>query len=140
MTWVRTDLRQMTEFTEMMGAMCDYTTAEVFIQIDSAVADCGAGELDDFIFRRTSFPPHELSAGRDGNYTEEYSTVWGFPHIDSAHIKPKHVDKMSINHACDHIKVAKVYSPVLIVCRKFASGVPYFFLMETCCDIIIIYR
>ena len=25
-----------------------------------------------------------LSAGRDGNYTEDYSTVWGFPHIDSA--------------------------------------------------------
>ena len=80
---IRTDLRQTNGFTEMMGAMCDYTTVEIFTQIDSAVADCGAGELDDFIFRRTSFPPHELS-GHDGNYTEDYSTVWGFPHIDSA--------------------------------------------------------
>ena len=68
----------------MKGAMCDYTTAEVFTQIVSATADCGADELDDFIFRRTSFPLDELSAGRDGNYTEEYSTVGGFPHIDSA--------------------------------------------------------
>ena len=74
---IRTDLLQMNRFTEMMGAMCDYMTAEVFTQIDSAAADCGAGELDDFIF-----PPHEFSAG--GNYTEDYSTVWGFPHIDSA--------------------------------------------------------
>ena len=81
---IRTDLRQMNGFTEMMGAMCDYTTADGFTRIDTAVADCGAGELDDFIFRRTSFPPDELSAGRDGNYTEDYSTVWGFPHIDSA--------------------------------------------------------
>ena len=81
---IRTDLRQTNGFTEMMGAMCDYTTVEVFTQIDSAVADCAAGELDDLIFRRTSFPPDELSAGRDGNYTEDYSTVWGFPHIDSA--------------------------------------------------------
>ena len=78
---IRTDLRQMNGFTEMMGAMCDYTTAEVYTQIDSAAADCGAG---DFIFRRTSFPQDELSVGRDGNYTEDYSTVWGFPHIDSA--------------------------------------------------------
>ena len=76
---IRTDLRQTNGFTEMMGTMCDYTTAEVFTQIDSAVADCGADELDDFIFRHTSFPPDELSAGRDGNYTEDYSTV-----IDSA--------------------------------------------------------
>ena len=66
----------------MMGVMCDFTTAEVFTQIDSTAADCGVGELDDFLFLRTSFPPNELFAGRDGNYTEEYSTVWGSPHID----------------------------------------------------------
>ena len=54
---IRTDLREMNGFTQMMGAMCDYTTAEVFTQIDSAAADCGVGELDDFIFRRTSYPP-----------------------------------------------------------------------------------
>ena len=77
---IRTDLHQMNGFTEMMGAMCDYMTAEVFTHIDSAVADCGAGELDDFIFRRTSFPPDELSAGRD----RRCSIVWGFPRGDSA--------------------------------------------------------
>ena len=81
---IRTDLRQTNGFTEIMGAICDYTTVEVFTQIDSAAADCGAGELDGFILRRTSFPPDELSAGCDGNYTEDYSTVWGLPHIDSA--------------------------------------------------------
>ena len=56
----------------------------IFTQIVSATADCGADELDDFIFRRTSFQPDKLYAGRDGNYTEEYSTVGGFPHIDFA--------------------------------------------------------
>ena len=35
-------------------------------------------------FRRTSFPPDEFSAGRDRNYMEDYSIVWGFPQIDSA--------------------------------------------------------
>ena len=41
-------------------------------------------ELEDLIFRRTSFPPDEFSAGCDRNYTEVYSIVWGFPHKDSA--------------------------------------------------------
>ena len=58
----------------MIGAMCDHRTAEVFTQIDYAAADCGTFELDDLIFTRTSFPPDELSAGRDRNYTEYYST------------------------------------------------------------------
>ena len=49
---IRTDLCQLNGFTETMGAMCDYTTVEVFTQIDSTAADCGVGELDDFIFRR----------------------------------------------------------------------------------------
>ena len=79
---IRTDLRQINGFTEMMGAMCDYTTVEVFTQIDSATADCGMGELDDFIFHHTSFPPDELSPGRDRNYME-HCTVRGFPMIDS---------------------------------------------------------
>ena len=72
--WViRTDLRQMNGFTQMMVAMCDYTTAEVFTQIDSAAADCGADELDDFIFHRTEvhgrlqhsmgFPPYRFRRG-----------------------------------------------------------------------------
>ena len=76
---IRTDLRQMNGFTEMMSAMCDYTTAEVSTQIDSAVADCGAGELDDFIFRRMSFPPDELSAGRDGELHGRLQHSMGFP-------------------------------------------------------------
>ena len=41
-------------------------------------------ELDDLTFRRKSFPPDELSAGRDRNYMDEYCIAWGFPHIDSA--------------------------------------------------------
>ena len=81
---IGTDLRQMNGFTKMIGAMCDYATVEVFTQIDSATADFGADKLDDFIFRCTSFPPDELSAGSAVIYTEDYSTVWGFPHIDSA--------------------------------------------------------
>ena len=40
--------------------------------------------IDDLIFRRTSFPTDELSAGRDGIYTTDCNTVWGFPHMDSA--------------------------------------------------------
>ena len=41
-----------------------------FPQIDSAAVDYGTGVvgLDDLIFRRTSFPPHEFSARRDGDY------------------------------------------------------------------------
>ena len=40
-----------------------------FPHLDSTVdAATGAVELDDLNFRRTSFPPGELSAGRDGDY------------------------------------------------------------------------
>ena len=35
-------------------------------------------------FRRTSFPPDEISAGRDGIDTTDCNTVWGFPHMNSA--------------------------------------------------------
>ena len=48
--------------------MKDCRTLWGFPQIDSAVVDCGAVELDDRIFRRTSFPPHKFSAGRDSDY------------------------------------------------------------------------
>ena len=46
----------------------DYRRVWGFPQIDSAAVDCGAVELDDLIFRQTSFPPDEFSAGRDGDY------------------------------------------------------------------------
>ena len=50
--------------------MEDYSIIWGFPQIDSAAVDydTGAVELDDLIFRRTSFPPDELSTGRDGDY------------------------------------------------------------------------
>ena len=50
---IGTDLRQ----------MCDCWTVGGRPQLDSAAADCGAVGLDDLIFRRTSFPPHDCSAG-----------------------------------------------------------------------------
>ena len=52
MRMIRTDSPQMNGFAWIIGAMCDYKAAEVFPQLDSAVA-----ELDDLIVRRTSFPP-----------------------------------------------------------------------------------
>ena len=79
-----TDLRQMNEIPEVIGAMNDYRTVWGFSQIDSAAVDYGAVELEDLIFRRTSFPPDEFSAGRDGDYMKYCRTVWGFPQIDSA--------------------------------------------------------
>ena len=81
---IRTHLRQMNGFTRIIGAMCDCWTVGVCPQLDSAAADCGAVELVDLIVRRTSFPPDELSAGRDRIYMIDCNTVWGFPHIDSA--------------------------------------------------------
>ena len=76
---IRTDLRQMNGFMRILGAMCDCWTVGVCPQLDSAAADCSAVGLDDLIFRRTSFPPHDCSAGCDQTYTEDYSIVWGFP-------------------------------------------------------------
>ena len=78
-----TDLRQMNGIPEVIGAMNDYRTVWGFPQIDSAAVDYGAVELDDLIFRWTSFPPDEFSAGRDGDYMKYCRTVWGFPQIDS---------------------------------------------------------
>ena len=55
-----TDLRQMNGIPDVIGARKDCSTVWGFPQIDSAVVDCGAVELDDLIFRRTSFPPGEM--------------------------------------------------------------------------------
>ena len=84
MRMIRTDLLQMNRFAWIIGAMCDYKTAEVFPQLDSAAADCSAVELDDLIVRRTSFQPDEFSAGRDSIYIIDCNTEWGFPCIDFA--------------------------------------------------------
>ena len=80
---IRTDLRQMNGFARILGVMCECWTVGVCPQLDSAAADCGAVGLDDLIFRRTSFPPHDCPAGCDQTYTEDYSIVWGFPHLKS---------------------------------------------------------
>ena len=69
---------------DVIGAMNDCRIVWGFPQIDSAAVDCGAVELDDLTFRRTSFPPDEFFAGRDGDYMKDCSIVWGFPQIDSA--------------------------------------------------------
>ena len=54
---------------DVIGAMkIDCSTVWGFPQIDSAAVDCGAVELDDLIFRQTSFPRDEFSARRDGDY------------------------------------------------------------------------
>ena len=81
---IRTDLRQMNGFARIIGAMCDCWTMGVCPQLDSAAADCGTVGLDDLIFRQTSFPPHDCSAGCDQIYMEDYRIVWGFPHLESA--------------------------------------------------------
>ena len=79
-----TDLRQMNGNPDVIGAMKDCRTVWGFPHIDSAAVDCGAVELNDMIFRRTSFPPDKISAGRDGDYMKDCRTVWGFPQINSA--------------------------------------------------------
>ena len=84
LTTMRTDLRQMNGIPEVIGAMYDCRTVWGFPQIDYTAVDWGAVELDVLTFRRTSFPPVELSAGRDRNSMEDYSILWGFPQIDSA--------------------------------------------------------
>ena len=109
LTSLSRDLRQMNGILEVMGAIYDCRTGWDFPQCDSAAVDRGAVELDELIFRRQSFtpgefsagcdtcgvvmiddlifcstsvPPDELSARRDGIYTTDCNTVWGFPHMD----------------------------------------------------------
>ena len=84
LTMMKTDLRQLNGFTEMIGTIYNCRTVGGFPQIESDVANCGGVELDDLIFGRTSFPPDEFLAWCDRNYTEDYSIIWGFPHINSA--------------------------------------------------------
>ena len=79
LTMMTTELRQTNGFTEMIDTIYNCRTVGGFRQINSTVAKCGSAELDDLIFRRTSFPPVEFSAGCDRNYMENYSIVWGFP-------------------------------------------------------------
>ena len=67
------DLRQMKGIPDVIGAMKDCRTVWGFPQIDSTAVDCGAVELDDLIFRRMSFPPHEFSAWG------ELVTIYGWP-------------------------------------------------------------
>ena len=74
----------MNGFMRIIGAICDCWTVGGCPQLDSAAADFGAVGLDDLIFRRTSFPPHDCSAGCDQTYTEDYSIVRGFPHLEYA--------------------------------------------------------
>ena len=80
---ISTDLRQINGIPGVIGAMYDCRTVWAFPQIDSTAVDCGAVELHDRTFRRTSFPLDEFSAGRDRNYMEYCSIVRGFPQIDS---------------------------------------------------------
>ena len=79
LTMMTTDLRQLNGFTEMIGAIYNCRTVGGLPQIESAAANCDRLELDDLIFRRTSFPPDEFSAGCDRSYSKDYSIVWGFP-------------------------------------------------------------
>ena len=83
LTPMRRDLRQMNGIPEVIGDMYVCGTVWGIPKIDSTAVDCGAVELDDLTFRRTSFPLDEFSAGRDRSYMEDY-IVWGFPQIDSA--------------------------------------------------------
>ena len=57
---MNTDLRQMNGIPDVIGAMKYCRTVWGFPQINSAALDCGAVELNDMIFRRTSFPPGEM--------------------------------------------------------------------------------
>ena len=50
--------------TMMTTDLRNCRTVGGFPQINSAAANCDAVELDDLIFRRTSFPPDEFSVGR----------------------------------------------------------------------------
>ena len=59
---ISTDLRQISGFARIIGAMCDYKTAEVFPQLDSprlTVAQLNWMTLLSAarVFRQTSFPP-----------------------------------------------------------------------------------
>ena len=105
------DLHQMYGIPEVMGAIYDCRTTWDFHRFDFTAADHSAVELDKLTFRRRSFlpeefsargdtcdvvmlddlilrhimsfPPDELSAGRDGIYMTDCDTVWCSPHMNS---------------------------------------------------------
>ena len=112
MRMIRTDLRQMNGITRIIGAMCDCWTVGGCPQLDSAAADCGRVEMIDLIVRRKSFPPDELSAGRDRIYTIDCSTVWGFPHIDSAEVPLCHHLLPAVSRSISHEVEAPFHSPL----------------------------
>ena len=61
--------RQKNDIPHVIGAVkLDCSTVLGFPHIDSAAVGCGAVELDDLNFRRTSFPPDEFSASRECDY------------------------------------------------------------------------
>ena len=63
-----TDFHQMGGIPDVIGTVkIDCRTVWGFPQIDSAAVGCGAVELDDLNFRRTSFPP------------DERVTIYGWP-------------------------------------------------------------
>ena len=58
-----TEFRQMENIPHVIGAVkLECSTVWGFPQIDSAAVGCGAVELSDMYFRRTSFPPDKFSA------------------------------------------------------------------------------
>ena len=70
---------QMDDILHVIGAVkLDCRTVWGFPQIDSTAVGCGAVELDDLNFRRTSFPPDEFSPGREGDY------IWLVPLASSS--------------------------------------------------------
>ena len=60
LTTMRIDLRQMNGIPEVIGAMYVCRTVWGFPKIDSTTVDCGAVELDDLTFRRTSFSARRI--------------------------------------------------------------------------------
>ena len=114
---MNTDLRQMNGIPDVIGAMKDCRTVWGFPQIDSATVDCGTVELNDMIFRRTSFPLDEL---RDGDFMKDCRTVWGFPQMNSAAVDCSAVElddlifrRMSFP-PCETGVVVYSYSPATI--------------------------
>ena len=64
-----TGFRQMDDIPNVIGAVkLDCRTVWSFPQINFTAVGCGTVELDDLNFRRTSFPPNDFSAGREGDY------------------------------------------------------------------------
>ena len=141
------ELRQMNGIPEVMGAMYDCRTGWNFPQFDSTMVDCSTVELDDLTFRRAGFPPEELSAGgdtcgvamlndlifrctsfppdqlsaeRDGIYTTDCNTVWGFPHMDSAVADCGAVDLIFCRTSCPPGEMETIYGCSCGLCCQCA--------------------